>query len=307
MSGSNVDTFRAKTTLLGPYGFLIWNAISKFPNRATKEACGELVPLPKMDFTKGWCRYEATKNMVANARAGESTMKELCFALAKTFAAGAWDKNELGATDWAHLFSCFDDGKFKIGDVVVWTVGIAKFVNTFFIVVNDKYQLSSGKRLSKYENEPYDIFKYKIGECVDEPEKAVKNKRRLTVQGTPDDIGAWKVKHIVDYIWNLVNETQDSTLISKAGLKQKGIMRAGVGLLGKMLSISSPSAKKKEYINFVDWLVGDSPFKNTLVAGNFVSKSTMGAYIVRLKKKDEAGTLQISDNVDYDEGSEVSF
>jgi len=309
MARNNVKTFKVRSMLLGPYGFMIYEGVYRFPDRWTKEGLQELIPLSKVSFNRGYIRYNGLSEVFQNVRDGNNKMKLLIQYLADSLDKGSWEKSEIGTCDWGMIFNHFEDDPFHIGEIKVKIVGLAVFNGRVKVTINNKFILTPNKRLAQQKSDPFVVFEHQIGDSYDEPEVITKVDKKImrATGGKPKEISKWKANHMIDYVYDMVSEKKGQNYISKAEIKRKSILKCGVDVLGKFLSIKDRSMAKEPYTRFIDWVVSDFFHADNITASNFVSQPTMRAYMGYIKKQKETGTLRINHDADYKEGSEVSF
>lgn len=235
-------------------------------------------------------------------------VKKILKCLSKGFES-SWNEDEFRHCDWEFLFNNTKMGNFSIDSYEIYSIIIARVAGRpgggFRIVLNDKYFLESTGRL-KTAKRYSSMYKFSIDKKL-KPlklsyKKSASNKIKVKEDLTFRDkeVTKWKDKDFMDFAVSLnSNDNGAFQLLTRHAMK-RGIIKNGVRLLGKALSIEKLSKSKEEYKKFLEWLVCENTFK--LMPGHFVSTSMFYLYIIKNNlTEDDSGCLEpldISINAD---------
>jgi len=293
--------------VLGPYGFTIYFAAKQYKIEVTdKEQLVERAPMTKAQFQQGWARLAAFGTQ-PNVTAGE-----LIRIIAEGFESGAWSKEEVAACGWKQLFSSVWEGEqVTLGSIDIVSVSIGTLGGRPIVVVNQDMQVVPSRRSCKKVSDAKLLMTFFFGEerqvskQVIPSEDPYKAHRRKSYAELP--VNEWKLDYWIEYIYNTLNEKGLGSKVNKSDLMRISLIRNGVDALGIHMKERAPAKKRTTYKKFVDWLMTESPYRDSLVPANFVSKGTMIAWQI------QGGTTQTASDgsreaaKDYSDGAQVTF
>lgn len=295
--------------ILGPHGFTIYTAAKHYLFNVNKDILAERVPMTKVQFQQGWARIEALRILEEDAETWINA-QQLILAIATGFESGAWIKEEVAACDWKQLFAeTWQGEEVNLGKIQVESVSIGTMGGRPVVIVNENMQVVPSRRSCKKVSGVKPLTTFFFGE---RRKTKVKNQPAADPYATTrkkaqldKPVEEWKLDEFVEYVYNLLDERGQTQTIGKTALRKISLVRNGIDALGHQMKEKATAKKRVNYKKFVDWLVKQSPYKDSLSPGNFVSKATMVAWKCQ---GGDAGTVSGGrTSKDYGEGTKVNF